>query len=396
MRADRGNFASSPCIGHSAEGAHTEWTWSHVTGPVWLSGVRRRSRENVLRSTGCCVTHASFVRGFSRISRSSVDSMRGDYNMKSRFALLIWIVLVTCIAHCTASRAATMGTAFTYQSRFDASGTPASGAYDFEFRLFDAATAGNQVGSIITKGDLTVNSGYFTTTLDFGAGIFTGDARWLQIAVRPGAETGSYTTLTPRHELTPSPYAINSYNEGTANYIPKFTSTGPVNSVMYESDGNIGIGTTTPLAKLAVKGDVLLGMSPSVGSFGMFKAVYNGNTTAYGVAASVDFYRPVASWGNEAEIRFSTNPGGTSGGSLTQRMVIDRQGNVGIGTANPSTMLHVSDGDVTFDVHTPGMYISHGLLAQPCIWRHQCWIQAGMSGPQPPVHCVSEPIPSIE
>ena len=97
--------------------------------------------------------------------------------MKSRITLVVWIVGIACVLPRSVSLAATMGTAFTYQGRFDASGTPASGAYDFEFRLFDAATAGNQVGNTLTKDDLAVSDGYFTTTLDFGAGIFTGDAR---------------------------------------------------------------------------------------------------------------------------------------------------------------------------------------------------------------------------
>ena len=170
--------------------------------------------------------------------------------MKSRIILLTSIALANCVLHCVVTLAAPMGTAFTYQGRFNAGGSPANGAYDFEFKLFDAATAGNQIGSTVTKADLAVSDGYFTTTLDFGSSRFTGDARWLQIAVRPGAETGSYTTLTPRHELTPTPYAINSDNEGTANYIPKFTSTGMANSVLYESSGKIGIATTTPASTL--------------------------------------------------------------------------------------------------------------------------------------------------
>lgn len=186
--------------------------------------------------------------------------------MKSRIALLTWIVLASCAVNRSVSFAAPMGTAFTYQGRFNASGNPANGAYDFEFRLFDAATAGNQVGSTVTKADLAVSDGYFTTTLDFGSGRFTGDARWLQIAVRPGAETGSYTTLTPRHELTPTPYAINSDNEGTANYIPKFTSAGMVNSVLYESGGNIGIGTTNPQTRLHLDGSFIADTAGTTGS----------------------------------------------------------------------------------------------------------------------------------
>jgi hypothetical protein len=46
---------------------------------------------------------------------------------------------------------------------------------------------------------------------------------------------------------------------GTINYIPKFTgSTSIGDSVMYESSGNIGIGTTTPAKLLDVNGDALI------------------------------------------------------------------------------------------------------------------------------------------
>jgi hypothetical protein len=39
----------------------------------------------------------------------------------------------------TNSQAAPMGTAFTYQGRFIDSNSPADGAYDFEYKLYDAS-----------------------------------------------------------------------------------------------------------------------------------------------------------------------------------------------------------------------------------------------------------------
>ena len=54
----------------------------------------------------------------------------------------------------------------------------------------------------------TVTNGLFTVTLDFGTAAFQGDARWLQIAVRPTGG-GSYTTLAPRQALTATPYAMS-------------------------------------------------------------------------------------------------------------------------------------------------------------------------------------------
>ena len=103
---------------------------------------------------------------------------------------------------------APVGTMFTYQGRVTEGGNPTNGTYDFQFELYDAAGGGSQVGSTVTKEDVTVTDGLFTVELDFGSDVFKGDARWLEIGVRPGSSTGAYTTLTPRQALTAAPYAL--------------------------------------------------------------------------------------------------------------------------------------------------------------------------------------------
>lgn len=100
-------------------------------------------------------------------------------------------------------------TSFTYQGRLVDGGTPASGTYDLQFILMDAASGGSQVGSILTSDDVTVTNGLFTVTLDFGA-VFAGSRRFLEVGVRPGTSTGAYTVVSPRQELTPSPNAAFS------------------------------------------------------------------------------------------------------------------------------------------------------------------------------------------
>lgn len=103
---------------------------------------------------------------------------------------------------------APLGTAFTYQGRLIDEGNPAQGTYDFRFTLYDAASAGTQVGSMVPKENVTVTDGLFTVALDFGSGIFTGEARFLEIAVRPGDSGAPFTTLSPRQALTSAPYAL--------------------------------------------------------------------------------------------------------------------------------------------------------------------------------------------
>ncbi|MHC4623534.1 MAG: hypothetical protein ACYS4W_06485, partial [Planctomycetota bacterium] len=111
--------------------------------------------------------------------------------------LMVWQVKV--------SEAGPMGTTFTYQGRLMDSNSPAEGEYDFEFTLYDANTDANQIGWAASIADVDVVDGYFTVELFLGSASFDGDARWLEIGVRPGEQSDpcEYTILSPRQEVTP-------------------------------------------------------------------------------------------------------------------------------------------------------------------------------------------------
>jgi hypothetical protein len=94
-------------------------------------------------------------------------------------------------------------TAFTYQGQIHDNGTNANGAYTMIFKLYDAVSGGNQIGSAITT-SATLANGLFSVNLDFGAGAFNGGARWLDITVTNGPDT---QTLSPRLPVLPEPYA---------------------------------------------------------------------------------------------------------------------------------------------------------------------------------------------
>jgi hypothetical protein len=99
------------------------------------------------------------------------------------------------------------GTAFTYQGRLNDSGQPANGVYDLQFTIYDAPTNGNLIAGPVTNSVAGVDNGLFTVSLDFGAGVFTGPARWLEIAARTNGGA-AFATLSPRQDLTAAPYAI--------------------------------------------------------------------------------------------------------------------------------------------------------------------------------------------
>src|SRR6266550_8593736 len=98
-------------------------------------------------------------------------------------------VAVTVGALHQAAAQLALSTAFTYQGRLESNGNPASGDYDLTFAVFDAGTVGSQVGATLTNSVVGVSNGLFTVTLDFGAGIFTGADRWLELRVRASSGT---------------------------------------------------------------------------------------------------------------------------------------------------------------------------------------------------------------
>lgn len=114
------------------------------------------------------------------------------------------------------SQAWAQTTAFTYQGKLNDSGSAANGNYDLQFALFDSANAGSQIGATQTVANVTVSSGIFAVSLDFGANAFSGADRFLEISARP-AGTGSFTLLTPRQPIAATPYAVRSLNAATAD-----------------------------------------------------------------------------------------------------------------------------------------------------------------------------------
>jgi len=100
---------------------------------------------------------------------------------------------------------ALLGTAFTYQGRLEDASGPVDGDCDFKFGLFASADGSDQVGTTQTKNDVALTNGYFNVDLDFGAGVFKGEARYLKIEVDCGS---GFTTLDPRIALNPAPYAL--------------------------------------------------------------------------------------------------------------------------------------------------------------------------------------------
>lgn len=175
----------------------------------------------------------------------------------NRIPLVITLLVLTT----TLALADPLGTAFTYQGRLTDSGGPATGLYDFQFALCDAATGGSALGTK-TVAAAPVTNGLYTVALDFGANAFDGNARWLALSVRTNGGI-IWTTLTPRLALTPTPYAIRATTAGgVSGVIPDSQLSANIARL---NGTNVFIGPVTA-PSFSGNGSSLSGVAPASGS----------------------------------------------------------------------------------------------------------------------------------
>ncbi len=115
-----------------------------------------------------------------------------------------------------------LGSNFTYQGNLIYNSGPANGLFDLKFVLYDTANdgTGTVLAQVIVE-DIQVTNGLFTTQLDFGDAVFSGESVWMEINARLGTSTGGFQQLLPRQEITSAPYAIHSQYIG-ANSVGAF------------------------------------------------------------------------------------------------------------------------------------------------------------------------------
>lgn len=99
-------------------------------------------------------------------------------------------------------------TTFTYQGRLYNNGQLANGNYVLRIRPHSTVTGEAPLAAALDTPALVVVDGIFSTTLDFGAGVFSGGTVFLDIQVQ--APASSFVQLSPRQPVTPTPYAINA------------------------------------------------------------------------------------------------------------------------------------------------------------------------------------------
>jgi hypothetical protein len=129
--------------------------------------------------------------------------------------IFLKIILAIALA-CSGTAAFGQTASFIYQGKLADNNVAATGTYQMQFGLFDAASGGSQIGASQTNAAVTVTNGTFAVNLGFGVAAFDGSDRYLEVSVFSTA-TNAFVTLTPRQQITSAPYSVKSLNATTAD-----------------------------------------------------------------------------------------------------------------------------------------------------------------------------------
>ena len=247
-------------------------------------------------------------------------------NRLSNSLLCLFIVLFAI------SNAASQTTMFNYQGNLNAGGLPANGTFDFEFAVYNSLTLGTQLGSTLTRSSVQVTNGVFSVSLDFG-NLFGGTGnRYLEIRVKP-VLGGSYTTLTPRTQLTATPYSVRSIESDSSATLagspPSFFQNAANMNAGILPDGRLSnniprLGTNNSFAG----GIQIDNVDANNGTVGLNTLRFGGGATGEGIGS-----RRTAG-ANQFGLDFYTNS--------SPRISVALDGNVGIGTQTPAAKLDVN------------------------------------------------------
>jgi len=274
--------------------------------------------------------------------------------MKASLTLTCSLALL-CLAMVSVTIAADVPQLINVQGKLtDAGGDPvADGAYSVVFSIYDVVTGGTALWQETRT--VTVSGGLFSISLGesttISPSLFDNTDLWLGMKVETDQE------MTPRQRLTTSPYAFRAAGSSVGG---GWVDDGS-NVRLQTSGDKVGIGTSSPAAKLEVDGGIRadsldLGSPTETGLFKLYSngisnpVVWSSGTSSGGVFYTYDEL-------SNSTIRLEPDFNGQGGFLLVSRdntyngFYVDGNYN---GTKEPMVKIDGSTRDVTFNMSLSG------------------------------------------
>jgi len=236
---------------------------------------------------------------------------------------------------------------FTYQGELLFQSQVVDDICDFQFRLYDAAIAGSQIGVQVDILNITVTDGRFTVDIDFGPGVFDGTNRWIEIDVLIASQGGAYTTLAPRQKVQATPVAQFALNGNPGPEGPQGPQGSQGNTGPQGPQGDTGlVGPIGPIGPQGLPGvDGATGLTGPAGPIGPQGPI--GNTGPTGPTGPQGLIGPEGPAGSDSlwqvsgsNMRFNTGRVGIGTGisSLFYPLQVETSLSAGISSRSTATL----------------------------------------------------------
>jgi hypothetical protein len=163
-----------------------------------------------------------------------------------------------------------------------------------------------------------------------------------------GLTSGRVTYATTNGLLTDSAnLTFDGTNLTSGSFIPS-SGTAPTNGMYLATTNSVGFSTnSTERMRIDTNGNVGIGTSSPISSLGFGESTtgitFQSTNTSLNLG-KVAVIKPIVAGSGNGDLTFETYQGGSGGG---ERMRINSSGNVGIGTSSPASKLNVSGSNVT-------------------------------------------------
>jgi hypothetical protein len=239
----------------------------------------------------------------------------------------------------------------TYSGRLLQNGALVNSTLTMTFKIWTDLTAGSLLWSTANI-SVPVNQGIYSVVLDqVSPNVFVTDNAYLEVIIDPAFAN---ETLSPRTKINSVGYALQAGG----------LSIGGIQAVAVSTNGYVGIGTVAPIGLLQVKSNsdlaselYLTGDTGIVGAQGDLSSLWFGgvdaadsNYKAAGILAYSD--EDFTTTSGPADLIFLTTPPGSL--TASERMRINKFGNVGIGIYPQNANLHLGAGNDSLRIGATG------------------------------------------
>jgi hypothetical protein len=236
----------------------------------------------------------------------------------------------------------------------------AGGVNSTKYALVIQNAASTNLMTVLANGNVGIGTTTPAVKLEVSSDIMAGINS--KIGFRYSADNNNYYNYITANGANPLTLVGGMWSQfGTVEGIRFLTYSGTAVSIL--NNGNVGIGTTSPPTKLSIFQASGAAVTADISLSGAVSAVNAGHSIDFKDSNNANSYARIAgvtnSTGITGELSLWTSTGLST--AATEKVRIDGNGNVGIGTAGPNSILEIASTTPVFRIQASSSVSFHGI-----------------------------------